>query len=288
VRSRADAPHLKKAALAIEQAAWSNLGYLSYTRAHYEYYAELLDAYPEFQLCLVDSETDYPVAVANSVPFVCSGPDDLPPEGWDWVVETAARNKDRKPNMLGGLAVSVSAVHRSKGYARAMIRSLIDLAKSKGLNGVVVPVRPSAKALHPWVPIADYMAWTDDSGRPYDPWIRSHCSVGGKLIGPCERSMVVHEPISFWENWSKKRFAFLDKARGGWRCSRQHPAGRSWQFTDLIQAMIFQRSSSVLMVSPKGGIGPTTASEPLRVKPCFWNSTVPSAINRNSVSSASP
>ena len=74
IRSRADAPHLKKAALAIEQAAWSNLGYLSYTRSHYEYYAELLDAYPEYQLCLVDEETDYPVAVASSVPFVCSGP----------------------------------------------------------------------------------------------------------------------------------------------------------------------------------------------------------------------
>ena len=206
VRSRADAPHLKKAALAIEQAAWSNLGYLSYTRSHYEYYAELLDAYPEFQLCLVDEETDYPVAVASSVPFVCSGPDDLPPEGWDWVVETAARNKAMKPNMLGGLAVSVPAVHRSKGYARVMIRSLLQLAESKGLDGVVVPVRPSAKAMHPWVPIADYMAWTDDSGRPYDPWLRSHCSVGGKLIGPCERSMVVHEPIAFWENWSKARF----------------------------------------------------------------------------------
>jgi PAS domain-containing protein len=36
-------------------------------------------------------------------------------------------------------------------------------------------------------------------------------------------------------------------------------------FTDLIQAIIFQRSSSVLMVSPKGGIGPTTNSDPLRV-----------------------
>ena len=175
IRSRADAPHLKKAALAIEQAAWSNLGYLSYTRSHYEYYAELLDAYPEFQLCLVDEETDYPVAVASSVPFVCSGPDDLPPEGWDWVVETAARNKDHETNMLGGLAVSVPAVHRSKGYARVMIRSLLQLAEGKGLDGVVVPVRPSAKAMHPWVPIADYMAWTDDSGRPYDPWLRSHC-----------------------------------------------------------------------------------------------------------------
>ena len=106
MRSRADAPHLKKAALAIEQAAWSHLGYLSYTRSHYEYYTELLDAYPEFQLCLVDEESDYPVAVASSAPFVCSGPEDLPAEGWDWVVETAARNKHMKPNMLGGLAVS--------------------------------------------------------------------------------------------------------------------------------------------------------------------------------------
>ncbi|MGA7456033.1 MAG: transferase, partial [Methyloceanibacter sp.] len=168
--------------------------------------AELLDAYPEFQLCLVDEETDYPVAVASSVPFVCSGPDDLPPEGWDWLVETAARSKDARANMLGALAVSVPAVHRSKGYARVMIRSLLQLAQSKGLNGVVVPVRPTAKVRHPWVPIVDYMAWTDERGQPYDPWLRSHLSVGGKMVGPCERSMVVQEPIAFWENWSKERF----------------------------------------------------------------------------------
>ncbi len=87
-----------------------------------------------------------------------------------------------------------------------MIRSLIDLAEAKELDGVIVPVRPTAKVKHPWVPIADYMAWTDEAGRPYDPWLRSHLSVGGKLIGPCERSMVVNEPIAFWENWSKQRF----------------------------------------------------------------------------------
>ena len=206
IRSRADAPQLKRAASAIEQAAWGNLGYLNYTRSHYDYYSELLDAYPEYQLCLVDEDTGYPVAVANSVPFACSDPDDLPPEGWDWVVETAARTMNTRVNMLGELAVSVPAVHRSKGYARLMIRSLIDLAETKKLDGVVVPVRPTAKVRHPWVPIADYMAWTDDSGRPYDPWLRSHLSVGGKLIGPCERSMVVHEHIAFWENWSEQRF----------------------------------------------------------------------------------
>ena len=170
IRSRADAPYLSKAASAIEQAAWSNLGFLNYTRAHYEYYAELLDTYPEYQLCLVDEEAGYPVAVANSVPFACSGPEDLPPEGWDWLVETAALAKDARANMLGALAVSVSPVHRSKGYARRMIRALLDLAESKRLQGVVVPVRPTAKVGHPWVPILDYIAWTDERGRPYDPW----------------------------------------------------------------------------------------------------------------------
>jgi GNAT superfamily N-acetyltransferase len=207
VCSRADSPEITRAASSIEQAAWSNLGFLNYTRAHYEYYAELMDAYPEYQLCLVDEETGYPVAVANSVPFACSGPDDLPPEGWDWLVETAARQKDKPANMLGALAVSVPAVHRGKGYARMMIRSLIELAQRKGLDGVVVPVRPTAKARHPWVPIADYMSWTDESGRPYDPWIRSHLSAGGRMVGPCERSMVVHDHIAFWENWSKQRFS---------------------------------------------------------------------------------
>jgi hypothetical protein len=46
--------------------------------------------------------------------------------------------------------------------------------------------------------------------------------------------------------------------------TRQQPAARRPQYTDLIQAIIFQRSSSVLMISPNGGIGPTTASEPFR------------------------
>ena len=206
IRSRADAPELKKAASAIEQAAWNELGYLSYTHAHYEHYSDLLNVYPEYQLCLVDEETGYPVATASSVPFACSTFDDLPPEGWDWVVETAARTKEGQVNTLGALAISVPKVHRSRGYARVMIRSLIELAESKGLDGVVVPVRPTAKVRHPWVSIADYMAWTDESGQPYDPWLRSHLSVGGKLIGPCERSMVVQEPIAFWENWSERRF----------------------------------------------------------------------------------
>lgn len=207
IRTRADSPDLRKAACSIEQAAWNDLGYLNYTRAHYELYASLLEHYADYQLCLVDEAKGYPVAVANCVPIRCSGPDDLPPEGWDWVVERAASSrKGTPPNMLGALAISVPGIYRSRGYARQMIRALLDLAAARGLDGLVAPVRPSAKARHPRVSIDNYITWTDHQGRPYDPWIRSHLSCGGKLVGPCARSMVVEEPVGFWENWSGQTF----------------------------------------------------------------------------------
>ena len=44
IRSRADSPELRKAASSIEQAAWNELGYLNYTRAHYDHYADLHNA----------------------------------------------------------------------------------------------------------------------------------------------------------------------------------------------------------------------------------------------------
>lgn len=207
VRTRADCPNLKKAASAIEQAAWTDLGFLNYTRPHYELYARLLETYADYQLVLVDEERGYPVAAANCVPLSCRGIDGLPPEGWDWVVERAAmRGADEDADTLGALAISVPAVYREKGYARLMIRELLALAERKGLNGLVAPVRPSLKARHPFVAIDDYVTWTDERGRPYDPWLRSHLASGGRLIGPCVRSMVVEEPVGFWENWTEQRF----------------------------------------------------------------------------------
>jgi GNAT superfamily N-acetyltransferase len=207
VRTRADCPDLKKAANAIEQAAWNDLGYLNFTRPHYQLYAGLLDTYADYQLCLVDEEHGYPVAVANCVPLSCHGLEGLPPEGWDWVVEKAAGRAAREAaDTLGALAISVPAIYREKGYARLMIQELLSLAERRGLKGLVAPVRPSLKARHPRVAIDDYITWTDESGRPYDPWLRSHLASGGRLVGPCDRSMVVEEPVGFWENWTRRRF----------------------------------------------------------------------------------
>lgn len=205
VKTRADSPELRKAAMAIEQAAWSALGFLNFTRAHFAFYQELLEEHADCQLVLVDEETGYPVAVGNCVPLACDF-NNLPPEGWDWIVESSANDRAKPKNALGALAISVPGIHRSKGLARRMIEEFRALSERKSLDGVIAPVRPSAKHQHPFVAIDDYIGWSDERGRLFDPWLRSHAAAGGRIIKPAERSMIVEEPVGFWEMWTGRTF----------------------------------------------------------------------------------
>lgn len=208
VKTRAESPALARAAGVVEAAAWLSLGFLNFTRAHYAWYDALLEDYADFQLCLVDKASGYVVACANCVPFH-QDPDydpELPDAGWDWIVETAHRTRNRAPNRLGGLAVSVPSVHRAGGLARRLIAAMKELAEHRGLEGPLIPVRPSRKAEHPFVTIDEYLGWTDDQGRPFDPWLRSHLASGGRIAGVARRSMTVEEPLGFWEAWTGRRF----------------------------------------------------------------------------------
>ncbi len=206
IRTRADSEMMKKAAVSIEASAWNALGFLNFTSAHFKYYDQILDEYADHQLCLVDNSHGYPIAAATCAPIACGSLDQLPAEGWDWIVESAGIKRGGKPNFLGGLSISVPKVHRSKGLARVMIKAMGELAKERGYDGVVLPVRPTAKAKHPEIRIDDYITWTDEHGRSYDPWFRSHLAAGGKMVRPCRRSMVVEEPIAFWETWTGQTY----------------------------------------------------------------------------------
>jgi hypothetical protein len=215
VYTRAFSQDLQRAAVDVENACWGDLGYLNYTAAHREYYDSILDTFADLQLCLVDQDSERPLALANCVPSVWNGdPATLPAEGWDWLVESGMtrRTVGAKANVLGALAISVPAIHRGKGYATRMIQELCGLSKRLGFDGLIAPVRPTAKCDHPHVPIGEYVGWRDERGRLFDPWLRAHLSQGGKLVGPCDRSMVVEEHVAFWETWAGRRF----EASGGY------------------------------------------------------------------------
>lgn len=209
VKTRADGPELRRAAMAIEQSAWASLDFFNFTRAHFTAYRQILDDYADWQLCLVDQATGYPVAVGNCVPLRCDF-NDLPEEGWDWMVEAAASARPSAFNALGALAVSVPGVHRGKGLARRVIAEMRALAERRGLKAVVAPVRPAQKRQHPFVAIEDYMRWSDERGRRYDRSLRAHDEAGGRLIKSADRSLIIEEPTAFWEVWTGRTFERSD------------------------------------------------------------------------------
>jgi len=166
-----------------------------------------LETFDDLQLCLVEIATDLPVALVNCVPVPCQKAlDSLPQEGWDWLVETGGTANGEDANVLGALAISVPESERGKGYATRMIRELRELSERRGFDAVIAPVRPTAKCDYPRVPIGEYVGWKDAQGRVFDPWLRAHLSQGGRLVGPCEKSMVVEEHVAFWETWAGRRF----------------------------------------------------------------------------------
>jgi hypothetical protein len=206
VMTRADSPAYAKAAVSIEQIVWRGLGYLDFSASFHDYYYRLLDHFADFQLCLVDRQRDYVVATANCAPLQLDRFGDWPDGGWDWMVQKAWTERDRAPNLLAGLAVSIPAVYRSKGYAAILIRAMKELAVARGLAGPLIAVRPTMKAKFPALPIADYANQTDEHGHSYDSWLRTHIACGGRLEGFCDHSMHVCEPVAFWEIWLNRQF----------------------------------------------------------------------------------
>ena len=87
-----------------------------------------------------------------------------------------------------------------------MIQAFRDTAREAGLSAVIAPVRPTWKERYPLTPIERYMEWRRDDGSHFDPWIRIHERVGGEIIAPAPRSMVMTAPVADWEEWTEMRF----------------------------------------------------------------------------------
>lgn len=202
VATCAENPKIFEASVELENETWENLSFLDFTAAHHDHYETLLELFPQYRLCMFELETGEMIATGMCVPLYISGDVQLPQEGWDWLVKTAVSQKGRFANTLGALSISVPDQHRHRGFARDLINVMRALAAMQGFSSVVAPVRPSSKCQHPFVPMEDYVDWVDDRGRVFDPWLRSHVAVGGQIVGVCERSMVVEQPIDFWKPWT--------------------------------------------------------------------------------------
>lgn len=169
------------------------------------YFGALFPQYAHLQVLLVDQRSQEAIARGRTIPFRWDGTlTDLPP-GID-AVGLRAVDHPEDPTTLSALAAEVSPAYQSSGLSRHLLRTMASLAYNAGLGALLAPVRPILKDLYPLTPIERYAAWCREDGLPFDPWMRVHARLGGKILRSEERSLEITAPVADWEDWTAMAF----------------------------------------------------------------------------------
>jgi GNAT superfamily N-acetyltransferase len=142
------------------------------------------------------------VATIDGCGFDWDGdPATLPENGWTGIVLAAQQGFSRQPAYAAALGASILPAHRKGGLAGRLLTALRDRALELGYRGLVAPVRPSARWRMPHLSIEEYMRVRLPDGRHFDPWVRAHERIGGRIIGACAESAVFGGTREQWERW---------------------------------------------------------------------------------------
>lgn len=172
------------------------------------YWRFLYETFDEFQFLLYDAEHDAVVGEGHSIPCVWNGTTEGLPAGIDEVIEQGfdVRSSGAAGNTLSALAVEIAPQHRGRGLSRVVIGAMRDIARRHGFKNIIAPVRPSWKERYPLTPIENYIRWTTDGNRPFDPWIRVHHKLGADIMKPASRSLQITGTVREWEEWTEMSF----------------------------------------------------------------------------------
>jgi len=174
--------------------------YMNHNAMGWKYWGRLYTDFPDFQLAVVEGDELLGEVHALTLPLER---DELP-EGWDEAFERGMEAGGG--NVASLLAISVKPAARGRGVPAALIAAVRAAARAGGLESVIAPVRPTLKDRYPLIPIGRYVEWRRDDGSHFDPWIRTHERVGGVIVAPAPRSMLIEAPVSDWEAWTGMAF----------------------------------------------------------------------------------
>ena len=130
------------------------------------------------------------------------------PEGWDDQLLRSVRGADAgtRPDTLGAIQIVVRRDHQGAGYSGVMVGAMRALARMHGYRGLIACVRPTDKVRYALTPIERYAHWTRDDGLPFDPWIRLHARLGGRIVRAAPGSMRIEGSVADWREWTGLEF----------------------------------------------------------------------------------
>jgi amino acid adenylation domain-containing protein len=201
----AQRPGLKEGLEAIHADSWP--AFFVGDRVNVEYWSRLYEEFPECQFGIFGQDGTV-IAGGNTVPVFWNGDADDLPAGWDEALELGFRQRAEgvKPNTLCVLA---GVVHRDClgiGLSYEVVKVMNMLARLRGFEHVIIPVRPTFKEQFYQMSLEEYSDKKRDDGELYDPWLRVHHRLGGRNIGLCHRSQVIEGSVEDWEIWAGRTF----------------------------------------------------------------------------------
>lgn len=163
----------------------------------------LYQQYAAYQLVLWDDATDEVLGEANTIPCRYDGTIEGLPRGIDEVVAAGLPDigVPAAPTALCALAIAIPPGQQNRGQSRLLLGGMRALAAEHGWTQLIAPVRPNWKARYPLVPVHRYAAWTRPDGLPFDPWLRVHARLGGRILGAEPESLRISGPVAQWEGW---------------------------------------------------------------------------------------
>jgi hypothetical protein len=182
------------------------LGHDAVVNAHWRFLYELA---PDYQLALLDEQTESLAVVGNCIPIRWDGdPGTLPDRGIDAVLEdgVGCLREQGTPTAASALMIVASPERLGRGVSRDAIGAMAEVVRRHGLADLVAPVRPTEKDRYPLIPMERYMQWRRDDGLPFDPWIRAHERFGGTVLRSAPPAMRVAGTVAEWEQWTKMAF----------------------------------------------------------------------------------
>lgn len=164
------------------------------------------ELFSDLELVLLDG--DEIVAAGWAVPLRWNGQIADLPTGYNGCLARAleAHNAGVHPDTMAIVAAQVRRDRQGEGLAGELLTALRDLAGKAGWPRVICPVRPTLKASYPLTPIERYIEWTRPDGTPLDPWIRTHCRLGARVLAPAPRSQVITGTVAEWQAWTGMAF----------------------------------------------------------------------------------
>jgi hypothetical protein len=166
-------------------------------------WSRLYDDYPDYQLVLWDDATGEILGEGNTIPCRFDGTLKGLPRSIDEVLATGLPEVGVAPvpTALCALAIAIPSGQENRGQSRLLLEGMRDLAAARGWTQLIAPVRPSWKARYPLTRIERYAAWTRPDGLPFDPWLRVHARLGGRILRAEPRSLRISGRVADWEEW---------------------------------------------------------------------------------------